>query len=399
MRYSSFDDAISLVRDIGKGSFMAKVDIKHAFRLCPVHPDDWPLLGYKWLDKYFFDIRLPFGLRSSPFIFNTFADALTWILVHKFNITALVHYLDDFFVSAPSAALCQAAVNIILQVFQFLGVPIAEDKLEGPSQCLVFLGIEIDSVNFSCRLPSDKLVSLRSLVESWSSRRKCTKRELLSFIGSLSFACKVVKPGRIFLRHLISLSTKVSKLSHHIDITASVRSDISMWSSLLTSWNGVSFFQSSQVSSVDLQLFTDASFSGCGAFFNGQWFSSAWPCDISDHHISTLELFTIYAALLTWGSNLRNLQILVFTDNESIVQVWESGSSKDESIMKLVRLLFFLSVDLNISLSLRHVPGHLNVYADLLSRLQVARFLQLCPDAAKSPSPILPSAWEFFLPD
>ena len=67
--------------------------------------------------------------------------------------------------------------------------------------------------------------------------------------------------------------------------------------------------------------------------------------------------------------------------------------------MNLVRLLFFLSVDLNISLSLRHVADHLNVYADLLSRLQVVRFLQLCPDAAKSPSPILPSVWDFFLHD
>ena len=109
---------------------MAKIDVKHAFRLCPVHPDDWPHLGYKWLGKYFCDIRLPFGLRSSPFIFNTFADALTWILVHKFHISALVHYLDDFFVCAPTRELCQAKVDTILWVFRFLGVPVADDKLK-----------------------------------------------------------------------------------------------------------------------------------------------------------------------------------------------------------------------------------------------------------------------------
>ena len=67
---------------------MAKIDIKHAFRLCPVHPDDWPLLGFKWLGNYFFDVCLPFGSRSSPFIFNTFADALAWILIH--NLAFLV---------------------------------------------------------------------------------------------------------------------------------------------------------------------------------------------------------------------------------------------------------------------------------------------------------------------
>jgi len=77
---------------------MAKVDIKHAFRLCPVHPADWPLLGYSWLNRFFFDTRLPFGSRSSPFIFNAFADALLWILVNKFGLSELIHYLDDFFI-------------------------------------------------------------------------------------------------------------------------------------------------------------------------------------------------------------------------------------------------------------------------------------------------------------
>ena len=49
VRYTSFDSAVDLVRDMGRGCFMAKIDIKHAFRLCPVHLNDWPLLGYKWL--------------------------------------------------------------------------------------------------------------------------------------------------------------------------------------------------------------------------------------------------------------------------------------------------------------------------------------------------------------
>ena len=38
VRYQSFDEAVDLVRSLGVGSAMAKVDIKHAFRLCPVRP-------------------------------------------------------------------------------------------------------------------------------------------------------------------------------------------------------------------------------------------------------------------------------------------------------------------------------------------------------------------------
>lgn len=293
-----------MVKDLGRGCFMAKIDIKHAFRLCPVHPDDWPLLGYKWLGKYFFDVRLPFGSRSSPFIFNTFADSLAWILIHKY-VTLLIHYLDDFFLCAPTLIECQRKVDTVLRVFEYLGIPIAEDKLEGPSRRIVFLGIEIDSDSLSIRLPADKLSSLSSIVSTWQHKRKCTKVELLSLIGSLSFACKVIKPGRIFLRRLIDLSTTVSKLHHHIDITSSVRLDLSMWSSLLSFWNGTSVIQSS-ISSVDLNLFTDASFKGFGAFFDGSWVSSPWLSNVSSFNIATLELFAFYTAVVVWGDSLRD---------------------------------------------------------------------------------------------
>ena len=79
--------------------------------------------------------------------------------MEKYGITALVHYLDDFFGCAPSRQSCQEKVDLILGAFRFLGVPIAEDKLEGPPVQLVFLGIEIDSQTMGCRLP--QVISVR----------------------------------------------------------------------------------------------------------------------------------------------------------------------------------------------------------------------------------------------
>jgi len=78
VKYAKFDDATDMIAT-RPGAFMGKIDIRHAFRICPVHPDDWPLLVYWWDGRYYVDIVLPFGGRSSPFIFNTLADALLWI--------------------------------------------------------------------------------------------------------------------------------------------------------------------------------------------------------------------------------------------------------------------------------------------------------------------------------
>ena len=116
VRYSEFDEAVSLVLSFGRGWYMAKVDVKHAFRLCPGHPSDWPLLGFSWLGRFFFDTRLPFGSRSSPFIFNALAGFWGYCIT------------IDFFVVAVSRAECQEKVDVILNLFSAIGVSVAEQR-------------------------------------------------------------------------------------------------------------------------------------------------------------------------------------------------------------------------------------------------------------------------------
>ena len=103
LQYHTIDDAIRLCYKLGKDTLMCKVDIKHAFRLCPVHPSDWHLLGFQWQGRFYVDTCLPFGLRSSPFIFNMLADAIQWILEHHFAIHDSFHYLDDFFFAGSAS--------------------------------------------------------------------------------------------------------------------------------------------------------------------------------------------------------------------------------------------------------------------------------------------------------
>ena len=70
LHYASFDEALTLVARYGQKALMAKLDIKHTFRLCPVRLEDRELLGIHWQGKFYIDLRLPFGLRSSPCLFN-----------------------------------------------------------------------------------------------------------------------------------------------------------------------------------------------------------------------------------------------------------------------------------------------------------------------------------------
>ena len=80
-RYSLFDYAVEMVAGAGRYAYMAKLDIKNAFRLCPVRKEDWWLLGFHWDKKFYVYTSLPFGSRSSPAIFNQFVGLLCWLFV------------------------------------------------------------------------------------------------------------------------------------------------------------------------------------------------------------------------------------------------------------------------------------------------------------------------------
>ena len=129
MTYSHFDDAVDIVRELGMGSHMAKIDIKHAFRICPVEKAQWPLLCYTWQDAFFVDTRLPFGSRSSPYIFNALADLLMWILLFVAGIRHCIHYLDDYFSTAATEDQCKQDMQTMSSTFTELAVPLAPEKI------------------------------------------------------------------------------------------------------------------------------------------------------------------------------------------------------------------------------------------------------------------------------
>ena len=97
VKFSSVDDAIDMIIRCGRGCLMAKFDIKAAYRIFPIHPEDRFLFGMKWRNKIFIDLCLAFGLRSACKILNNFANMLAWILKFWGSILFLIHYLDDFF--------------------------------------------------------------------------------------------------------------------------------------------------------------------------------------------------------------------------------------------------------------------------------------------------------------
>ncbi|XP_055352887.1 uncharacterized protein LOC129598832 [Paramacrobiotus metropolitanus] len=312
LKFCSVDDAVKILTRLGPGALMAKVDLKHAFRLIPVHPADWHLLGYQFDNLYYFDIVLPFGLRSSPAIFNRLSDFFEWIVRHVANFADVLHYVDDFFFAGPAnSRLCQLVME-----FFFL-------------------------------LCEEKLRDFLSEFQVFSNAKSMTKRDLLSLIGKLSWATKIIPAGRIFLRRMINLANSVRQLHYRISLNKEFRADLNWWLEFLPLWNGFySFLEPTWTSSADLNLFTDALLTfGCGAVYGHEWL-------------------------------------------HAVVSTWKSFSSRHCGVMDLIRRIYFTAARHNFHVRIVHIPGKDNLAADALSRNRLDLFRQLVPEADIAPQPV-----------
>ena len=216
IRYARVEHAVRALVRLGRGALMAEVDLKSAYRVVPVHPDDHHLLGMAWRDGVYLDTALPFGLRSAPKIFSAVADALLWAMYDD-GLTFGLHYLDDFlFASRAHEGACHTDLSRALLTCARLGVPVATDKVEGPVAVITFLGIELDSVARCLRLPARKLDRLRNELARLLRSRAVSKRDLLSVIGLLHYAATVNRPGRAFLRRLINISMVPRHMDHYV---------------------------------------------------------------------------------------------------------------------------------------------------------------------------------------
>ena len=221
---------------------MAKTDLCSAYRQVPVHRDDQHLLGIEWRGQTYTDKALPFGLRSAPKIFTAVADSLAWVL-HCSGVSNSVHYLDDFlFWGPPGSASCGEALTIATSLCARLGLPVSPSKTVGPTTCLTFLGIEMDSGTQQLRLPAAKLMRLRATLDQWKKKRSASKHELQVLLGLLGHAATVVRPGRTFTRQLIELSKRPRLPAQKVRLNLDCRADLEWWSNFIVSWNGVALF-------------------------------------------------------------------------------------------------------------------------------------------------------------
>lgn len=160
-------------------------------------------MGFQWDNKFYKECCLPFGLRTAPFLFNLFAEALHWIVQSWLGWEKTCHLLDDIIHIVPQSQYQQleSKVRNFVQLTNFLGIPRNDSKFE-LGQVITVFGYELDTTSFTIRLPLKKVEKVQAAVNTTLTKKKLTLWEVQVVAGLLSWSAPAVQLGWVFCRRL-----------------------------------------------------------------------------------------------------------------------------------------------------------------------------------------------------
>lgn len=369
--YMDLRDACRLIT---QNCFLAKVDLKNAYRSVNIHPSNYVYTGLQWVfmgdtqPTFMYDAKLPFGAAKSPSIFQTLSRCVCHIMKTVYNATVIV-YIDDFLVIEDSFDKCWHSYQTLIHVLRQLGFSISWSKCISPCQQLVFLGILIDTTVMTLSLPVEKMIEFSEMLSKFATRVRASKRQIESLIGKLNWACQVVQGGRTFLRRMLDVNNLLKHKNDKARLTNEFRQDLLWWISFMDTFNGtVSFLDRRPIKNI----WTDACNSGGGGFYQGDYFYVNWNADlpqIRNEHINVKETIAIVLALERWASCLANKRVILYTDNIAARSYINKATTKNALLMNFLRGLFWTQAHYNFSVIVKHVKGCHNILADTISRI------------------------------
>lgn len=303
-----------------------------------------------------------------------------------------------------------------LGICEKIGMPVAPEKTCEPAQRILFLGMELDSVNQIIRIPEDKRFKAMNALDNVISSRKVTVLELQQLAGLLNFLGRAIVPGRAFTRRIYSkYADPQLKQHYHVNVDKELCLDCMMWMKFL-SWDKsiyrpfMDFGQNYHAEA--LQWFTDSSRNkqlGFGCYYQGRYAYGKWNdsepdfIDKYDPSINFLELYSIVLSVELWCHLLKNRRVTIYSDNLSAVHMVNNSTSVCKRCMKLIRIMTLTCLKNNTRVFVKHLPGKFNILSDSLSRNNLRRFFKFAPTPIlrSQPEILPPSVWplkkEWFL--
>ena len=423
-RMSSVKQFTRMLYEVGRGAVVCKIDWSDAYKHIRVCDEDIRLQIIQFAGKYFAELKLVFGARSSAGIYDMVSDIIMVLAMKQasFPRTLAAKHLDDILavgkadLDDPVHDFFKAYISLAAEVgVRLPEVNLDKTKVQSPDTTVTALGLEYDTVSWSVKCPEQKLgrmlLSLRKcLVEGFT-----TAGELASLMGKILDKVFLLEGGRFNMSEVMALVESGAPPEQEVQLTSGAREQLAWWFSRLhsTAW-------ASKIRHPDAKLWppagapevhTDAAGgsltnirAGVGAVMpGGSWCYFPWPAWLQaglpgpegaalNAQLQMLELCGPIMAMAAHPEKCRNKALVFRTDNMSAVYTWRKGySNRDKLSTSLVKALYDLSRFLNCSVYITKVARCSTPAAsaaDCLSKGDWDGFFKFSPNSPSSPTRI-----------
>jgi len=360
----SAQDLRDLIIAQGRGCHLWSADLQRGYRQLRVCPMDWPLLGIKWKDTFYFDMAVPFGIRWGAMYMQRTTSAVTSVAGH--GGIPCVAYIDDVASAQPPGEALQGKRRFQALLSE-LGLQENTNKGSEPSTHMTWLGIDFDSESMTMTVPPEKIDECLRISRTWVNRATCTKSQIRKYLGKLFHICQCCPTLRLFVNRMLETLRAAPDHGRH-PVGPAFKADVNWILQYLPLYNGIQMIPRSPT--MDIPIAVDSCLSGGGGHFGSNIYHTAYPDFILNLglNISELEMLNALIAIKLWAPLLRDHIVRLQCDNSAAVSVLQTGRGRASFLLSCAREVWAYTADYKFEIQVEHIPGSNNTLADQLSR-------------------------------
>ena len=175
LKYPTIDQVVENIQENVPTCLLYKMDLERAFPNLKVDPLYYPLLGLCWRNETFIDVSVPFRFKFGAAESQMCTDLVMFTLCK--HDSWLINYLDDY------VGVANSHFQALLNILQYVGLPINMKKVEQPSNQITCLGIQIDASTGILTILDVEMQEVVTLCKKWASQTHATKNQLQKLAG------------------------------------------------------------------------------------------------------------------------------------------------------------------------------------------------------------------------
>lgn len=362
------EDGRTVAKLLFKDCYMATIDIKDAYHHVPIDKEFRKFLRFRFKNKWYEYVCLPFGISTAPYVFTKLLKPLIKYLRQQGII--IVIYLDDILVIGKSYEGCLKDVELTQKWLIKLGfiLNVKKSNLIPSKQCQ-FLGLIYDSENLCIRLPDGKQLKIKESVRKFKLGQSYKIREFAQTLGFLISCCPAVKYGFVYTKaceriKFLALDSNGGNYDSKLVISESAMEELRWWNQL-----GPTTCNPIRQPEYDVEIFSDASLTGWGAVCEEKRVHGHWTDDEKDLSINYKELSAAFFALKCFVKDRRKIQILMRIDNTTAISyINRMGGVQLENLSNLAKKIWQWCESRDLWIFASYIASEDNFEADEESR-------------------------------